>query len=105
MTQLLFTAIKIQWNCHQTSKSIEKAETPETILNICSNVEYNDFVTSKVGKRIVYSIYETRTTKTKASKKEGNGEVKEGRRKKKKKEKRKKKKLEVDKDLKDVQNL
>lgn len=76
------------------NKSIEKAETPETILNICSNVEYN-FVTSKVGKRIEFIQYMwlehvTRTTKTKASKKEGNGEVKEGRRKEKKKEKRKK---------------
>ena len=38
------------------NKSIEKAETPETILNICSNVEYN-FVTSKVGKRIEFIQY------------------------------------------------
>ena len=41
----------------------------------------------KLEKELVYSIYVIRTTKTKASKKKGNGEVKEGRR----KEKRKKK--------------
>ena len=74
-----------------TNKSIEKAETPETILNICSNVEYN-FVTSKVGKRIEFIQYMwLEQQKPKQARKRGMGKWRreEGKRKRKRKGKNK----------------